>query len=71
MQKSVRVVIKITLNKHNGSAFIAASAGKVAKGTDKVGKLSRCCTLGNHIAYKAVPCFGFNSSGDCLFQFVT
>ena len=66
-QLSVCVIVKIALNKNNGSALITASACKVAKGADKVGKLAGSCSLRSHAADKAAA-FCFNAFGNSSFK---
>ena len=67
MLKSGGVVIEITLNKDNGGAFIAGTGSKVAKGTDKVGKLAGSGSFGSHVADK-VGIFCFDAFGNCFFK---
>lgn len=50
--QSVRVIVKISLNKNYGSSLVTGAARKVAKRSDKVGKLTWRGSLGRHITYK-------------------
>ena len=48
------IVIEVALDIDEGSSLIARARSKVAKRTDKVGKLSGGCSLGRHITNKVI-----------------
>ena len=67
---SVSVVIEVTLNENHGSTLVTRSARKVAKRTDKVGKLTGSGTLRRHVTNEVIALL-LDALGDRIFECLT